>query len=295
MAIIKKTEEMPARPVIIVIYGSPGTGKTSLAATADIPLLIDTDRGADRAYLRVDTLVASRWEDIEAERDALAPYRTIVVDTAKSVLDDYIAEYVCQQDYKLRKNSLKRFGAMADTFKSFVARLRQGGADIIFVCHDRETQEGDIIRHSPDCTGQSRDLLLRIADQVGYVTMVGGRRTITFDPTDTTTGKNVARIPATAIADCETPAFAHAMADIITRVKAAIHDKGERQRQALAALAEAEAMLDEAATTDEADALIEKANALPQTVRGAFKRRMIDTLAARGLAFDKEQGKFVEA
>ena len=56
MPIIKKNEVAPERPVVIVIYGTPGSGKTSLATTADAPLLIDCARGFEGAVQRVDTL-----------------------------------------------------------------------------------------------------------------------------------------------------------------------------------------------------------------------------------------------
>lgn len=52
MPIIRKNDVVTERPVIIVLYGTPGTGKTSLATTANSPLLIDTDRGFDRAVQR---------------------------------------------------------------------------------------------------------------------------------------------------------------------------------------------------------------------------------------------------
>lgn len=58
---------MPQRPVIILLYGVPGSGKTSLANTSNNPLLIDCDRGADRAVNRQDTLSSSIWEDIRDE------------------------------------------------------------------------------------------------------------------------------------------------------------------------------------------------------------------------------------
>ena len=58
MPIIKKNDVTPERPVIIVLYGTPGSGKTSVATTAENPIVIDTDRGYDRAVQRVDTLTA---------------------------------------------------------------------------------------------------------------------------------------------------------------------------------------------------------------------------------------------
>ena len=145
MPIIKKDDVTPERPVIIVLYGQPGSGKTSVATTAEVPLLVDTDRGYDRSVQRVDTLVANRWEDILGAQNDMSSYKTIIVDTAKATLDDYLSTYAVQTDYKLAKNTLKKFGRMADDFKAFVNVLRQNGSDIIFICHDKEQSEGDII------------------------------------------------------------------------------------------------------------------------------------------------------
>ena len=94
MPIVKKNDVLPERPVIIVLYGVPGSGKTSVATTADNPLLIDCDRGADRAVQRCDTIMAKCWKDIDSERESMKDYKTIVVDTAKSMIDDYLSQYL---------------------------------------------------------------------------------------------------------------------------------------------------------------------------------------------------------
>jgi ATP-dependent Lon protease len=267
MPIIKKSEVMPERPVIIVLYGTPGTGKTSLANTANNPILIDTDRGSDRASNRVDTLMASKWLDIENEKEAIKAYDTVVVDTAKALLDDYLSDYVVTQNYKLKSNGLKRFGEMAEKFKEFVNFLRQNQSDIIFVCHDKEQAEGDIIKHSPECTGQSKDLLLRIADQVGYVTMVNGQRTIVFDPTDTTIGKNVAQIPPMRIPDVNSVEFPTCMAEIISKVKKSLVGKSEAQKEAQEQLDSAREKLKSAKTIDDANELISITKTLPKPMQ----------------------------
>lgn len=293
MPILKKEAVAAERPVIIVLYGTAGTGKTSLACTSENPLLIDTDRGFDRAASRVDTLVASSWADIDNEKDTIKGYKTIVVDTAKAMLDDYLSDFVVSQNYKLKTNGLKRFGEMADQFKMFVNFLRQNKSDIIFVCHDKETQEGDVIKHSPDCTGQSKDLLVRIADQVGYLTMVNNKRTIVFNPTDTTVGKNTANLEPITLPNCYDKAFGSAMADIIAKTKKAIVSKGEAQKAAQEALGSARERLASVESVDDANALIEVANSLAMPLQSPFKNEMIAVLKEKGIVFDVVTKHFV--
>ena len=294
MPIIKKNDVTPERPVIIVIYGTPGTGKTSAATTAENPLLIDTDRGFDRAVQRVDTLEASKWEDIIAEQETIKGYKTIIVDTAKSMLDDYLSVYAVQRNYKLANNTLKRFGQMADDFKQFVNFLRSNNADIIFICHDKETQEGDVIKHSPDCTGQSKDLLLRIADQVGYISKVNDRRTITFEPSATFVGKNVAALPATPIPDAASEAFPSFMAGIVADVKWAIQSKSEAQRKANELLAELREATDAAMATEDIEAVMKAAGGLPQPLRLPFFNELCAKLEKKGFIYDKATKTFIK-
>lgn len=294
MPIIRKNDVTPERPVIIVLYGQPGCGKTSCATTANNPILIDTDRGYDRAVQRVDTLEANKWQDISVEIETLKTYKTIIIDTAKAMLDDYLSTYAVEQNYKLKSNSLKRFGQMADDFKLFVNTLRGGGSDIIFICHDKETAEGDIIKHSPDCTGQSKDLLLRIADQVGYISKVNGKRTITFEPTDNFIGKNVAQIQPTPIPENTDSAFRTFMADIIIRVKSSIMSKSDAQNKAMDMLANLRDMLAASMTLEDIDALLQASNELPAILKKPFFEEMKQKLSEKGFLYDATAKKFVE-
>lgn len=294
MAIIKKTDAMPERPVIIVLFGIPGSGKTSIATTAENPLLIDCDRGADRAVQRCDTLVADRWTDILQEAETMKDYKTIIIDTAKSMLDDFLSAYVIEQNYKLKTNALKRFGQMADEFKAFVEGIRKNHSNIIFICHDRETAEGDVIKHSPDCTGQSKDLLLRISDQVGYLNVINNKRCVSFEPTDTIVGKNVARIPLTEIPDVSDSRFTTLMEDIIKGVQKAIRQKTEAQAKALELIEELRETLQAATTDEDIDFLIKRASELPKANQKSFFTEMKRALAVKGFTYDSKAKKFVK-
>lgn len=311
MPLIRKNDIVPERPIIMVLYGTPGTGKTSLATTASAPLLIDTDRGFDRAVQRPDlVLSASCWEDIFNEEivgkyvmvgkqqvwkpGVIGECKTIVVDTAKAMLDDYLSAYAVKMDYKLEKNSLKRYGTIGDLFKNFVNILRQNGSDIIFICHDKETQEGDVIKHSPDCTGQSKDLLIRIADQVGYICKENGKRIIKFEPMDTRLGKNVAGLPDMWIPDYGTAEFDTYMADIIREVKTSIYSKTEEQAEAQKKIEEAREKLSKASSIEDANALVDVAHGLAKVHQRAFKNLMITELKSKGIDFDPTTKKFVK-
>ncbi len=294
MPIIKQNAILPERPIIMVLYGIPGSGKTSVAATANNPVLIDTDRGFDRAVHRVDTLVANTWEDILNDEASFDAYDTIIIDTAKATLDDYLVEYVCRLNYKLKNNGLKRFGEIADQFKAFVNRLRLKGKDIIFICHDKEEKDGDIIKHSPDCTGQSKDLLVRIADQVGYIGIQNKQRVITFEPLDNFVGKNVAQLGTIAIPSAPSKEFDSCMADIIKTVKSAIQSKSEAQRKAQEQLAELRAKINEVETSEDIDEIINLSKELPPIMKNPFFAELKETLAGKGFVYDNKNKTFVK-
>lgn len=294
MPIVKKNDVLPERPVIIVLYGVPGSGKTSVATTADNPLLIDCDRGADRAVQRCDTIMAKCWKDIDSERESMKDYKTIVVDTAKSMIDDYLSQYAIDNNYKLKTNTLKRFGQMGEDFKEFVNFLRSNGSDIVFICHDKETADGDVIKHSPDCTGQSKDLLVRIADQVGYVFIQNGKRSISFAPLDNFVGKNVAGLGTVVIPDYGTTEFDTYMSDIISKVKISIQEKGEAQAKANEQLVAIREQLAAAMTDEDILALMEATKLLPKIMRVPFFSEMQKSLAAKGFTFDQDKKLFVK-
>lgn len=254
MPVIRKNETLPVKPVIIFLYGDPGVSKTSLANTSKNPILLDFDRGVQRSYGRPDALVFEEgWREVDREEQAgtFNGYDTVVVDTAKGALDDFLMEYVISLDIKLRTNKLKAYGAIGDEFKLFVNKRRTQGADIVVIAHAKYEKDGDNTKITPDVTGGSLNLLLRIADQVGFITVENGKRTILFDPTDKTIGKNVAGLPKLTFPHFETPEWTGFMdREIIQKVKDAIGKQTEEQRIALETLSEWYGKIDKVKASD---------------------------------------------
>src|SRR3982750_2643475 len=195
MPIYKKDQQLPVQPVIILLIGDPGTAKTSLSNTCKNVLNIDFDLGFKRSYGRPDSLQLERgWVEVLENLNSgeMDKYDTIVIDTAKGCLDDFLMVYVQEQDYKPRTNKLKAFGAIGEEFKTFINVLRRKGKDIFIIAHSKTEGEGDTKRVIADITGQSNALLLRVADQVGFLSMRNNQRVVTCNPSDTSGGKKVA-------------------------------------------------------------------------------------------------------
>lgn len=295
MPIIRKEEQLPLRSIVMVIYGQAGVGKTSLANTAKSPILIDCDKGSDRAVNRTDTLVASTWDDILKDESELANYKTVVIDTAKAVLDDFLSIWAVKQDYRLKTNKLRMFGEIGEQFKSFVNRCRSLDIDIIIISHVKEEKDGDMIKLSPDVTGQSKDLIIRIADQIGYISMVNNQRVISFDPTDNRVGKNTAKIEDVVIPDSTSPEFDNFMDSFSQRVKDAIQRLTKDQQEAIAVARDIQAKIEAVKNAKEMNSLLGEVNKLPISQQKAIKNNMIEKGKTIGVTINKSTKVFEDA
>lgn len=295
MPIVKATDQFPARPVVMLVYGVPGVGKTSLSNTAENPVLVDCDRGADRAVVRKDTLVCSKWEDIVAEKETFKNYKTVIIDTAKACLDDFLCDYAMRVDDASKKNKLKMFGYVGDAFKAFVAYLRSINVDLVILAHAAEDKDGDDRIFYPSVTGQSKDLVQRIADQIGFLSYgADNSRVLHFQKNHRIVAKDTARLGDIIIPDASDPAYATAMANIIAATKTRIQERTNAQTAALESIKAAEEAIAKVVDGPSADAALVAINACPAADVTALKRKLQPTLKKLNLKFNKEAGKFLK-
>ena len=221
---------------------------------------------------------------------------TVIIDTAKACLDDFLCDYAVRMDDASKKNKLKMFGYVGDAFKAFVAYLRSINVDLIILAHAAEDKDGDDRIFYPSVTGQSKDLVQRIADQIGFLSYgADNSRVLHFQKNHRIVAKDTARLGDIIIPDASDPAYASAMANIIAATKKRIQERTNAQNEALGAIKNAEEAIAKVVDASSADNALDAINACPKADVPALKKKLAPVLKKLNLKFDKMAGTFVSA
>lgn len=293
LRITKSAQPIEVKTLVTVLYAPPGVGKTSMAFTAEKPLLLDFDRGSHRAKNRRDVVLVDKWADVtDVKAEDLADYKTVVVDTAGRALDVLTAEII-QANPKMGRGgalSLQGYGELRSKFTSWIKLVRSFGLDVVLLAHADEQRSGDDVIERLDVQGGSKNEIYKSADVMGRIFLANGRRTLNLSPTDTAFGKNPGSLPPLEVPDFgKTPDF---LAGVIAQTKAALNALTEEQAKAAAALAEWNEKIGKMATVDDLNGLIEPIRGADESIRENLKRLLIKTAKGKGFAFDKDSGKF---
>lgn len=295
--IIRGNEPLSVEQLVLVVYGVPGLGKSTLAFSADKPLLLDFDRGAYRAANRRDSVQVESWEDVaNITAEDLEPFQTVVVDTAGRALDHLSADII-RRNPKMGRGgalTLQGYGQLKSEFTAWLKGLRTMGKDVVLIAHSSEDKSGDDLIERIDMQGGSKGEVYKVADAMGRLTMVPGRKwpVLNFSPSDAAFGKNPAQMEVLPIPDISTdPDF---LGGVIRQIKEKLNTLTEAQRERQSVIQE---WLDRIVAAEDAEAVNELVgdvkeadSAVRQIVKGALHRHATD----RGLEFDKAEGKYVE-
>jgi hypothetical protein len=221
----------------LVIYGQPGAAKTSLAFTADKPLLFDFDGGSYRAANRKDVVRISQWsEAASVTQGDLEPYATVIIDTAGRALDMLTTDIIKADPKKGVGGalSLQGYGVLKARFGAFLNLLNSFGKDVILVAHMEEKQRGDEIIERLDVQGGSKGEIYKSADAMGRLVIEGGQRWLKFSPTDAAFGKNPGQLDPLKVPAADSPDFEGFLGRVIQQTKDRLNAMSEAQTEAVA-------------------------------------------------------------
>lgn len=295
LKITKDTHPIEVKTLTLVIYGSPGVGKTSMAFTAEKPLLLDFDRGAHRAKNRGDAVIVTRWEDVATIGTAdLAGYKTLVVDTAGRALDVLTQDIIATNPKMGRGGalSLQGFGELKARFVAWCKMVRSFDLDLVLVAHADEQRRGEDVIERLDVQGGSKNEIYKSADVMGRVSIAGQSRVLNLSPTDTAFGKNPAGMPPLDIPGYDAaPDF---LAGIIAQTKAALNTSVAAQAKTSEAMIQWKKRVDNLSTADDMNAAVAAAKTVAEDMRVNVKRLIMKIAKERGFTFDKHAGVFVK-
>lgn len=179
-----------------MIYGQPGVGKTTIALSMPKPLLIDTDGGIHRvqAEYRCDTVQVESYQDIlDVLNEDLSEYESIVIDSWGKFVK-YALMYFAEKDPKLVTKggtyNIKIWGLIKSEMDRIDFEMARMGKNLLRVAHQDEKTDGDNTFIRIKGQGSSKDDILENLDFLGYVEMMGKRRSICFSPCSKYYAKN---------------------------------------------------------------------------------------------------------
>ena len=305
MAILKNPNEIATafKPAIL-IYGQPGTGKTTLALSAPNPVLIDADKGMHRVEKRFQTisLPLNDYRDLLAlfAGNELDPFETIVFDTLGKLLDR-MTDHIIRENPKMGNGKgglqMQGWGALKVEFQNLLKLGQSKGKILVFVAHEKEEKDGDTRIVRPDAAGSSGKDLMKDLDLMGYIEVRNNKRTISFNPSEKFYAKNslrlpdVIEIPDTANGNHFIQTFI--LDKAVERMKAD-DIEGEKYTALLANLMTVVNLVTDAKTADEALATIGMSPVIWDSQRVA-KAKLNDKIRSIGLAYDRETKSFKPA
>jgi AAA domain len=292
LRITKASEPITVERLNTVIYGPPGLGKSSLAFTADTPLLLDFDNGSHRAANRKDTVRVADWSDVSGiTAEDLAPFKTVIVDTAGRALDTLTADIIRVNPKHGRGGALtlQGYGELKARFTSFLKLLNSFGKDVVLIAHMDEQRNGDDIIERLDVQGGSKGEIYKAADAMGRLVISNGKRQLRFSPTDAAFGKNPGQLEPLDIPDFNGPDFDGFLASVIARIKSRLNELTEDQREAAAEQQWFRDSLPKVAEADGINGLLDRAKAGGNVCKTLLHKRAEEL----GMSFDKTKGEYI--
>jgi hypothetical protein len=292
LKITKASDPINVERLNMVIYGPPGIAKTSLAFTAQAPLLLDFDNGSHRAANRKDVVRVASWADIAGiDGGDLEPFKTVIVDTAGRALDALSVDIIKSNPKHGRGGALtlQGYGELKSRFGSFLKLLNSFGKDVVLIAHMDEQRNGDDVIERLDVQGGSKGEIYKTADAMGRLVIENKQRWLLFSPTDAAFGKNPGQLEPLKVPHFESNDFEGFLGRVIQQTKDRLNEASAAQKEAVVEQEWFKDNLPKVTTVEQLNGLLGRVANAPK----ACKIMVRDRAAAIGAHYDEGQREFV--
>lgn len=304
--LIRATDAMEVKQLGVLVYGQPGSRKTSTAQTADKPFTFAFDPGIYRAYGRKDCALFEDWNDVieltNGKGDpelvaAVKDAKTIVLDTVgagmKKMADAIMAESP-KNGNRMGGLALAGYGILANRFEGWVQQIFARGQDLVMVAHEDSTKRGDDDYYHPAFVGQKfYTTAMGYADMVGYMHFENGKRVIDFAPTD----RFFAKIPPSGVGQIALPDFGaetNFLGKLIADAKASMGRISSESAKIAGVVEEWRAKLADP-TVGKLNGVFADYSALKEPIKTQVRVLLFKASESVQATFDKAAGKFKPA
>lgn len=209
MAKVSKPE-VASTKLKVLIYGEPGVGKTTFAASAPKPFLIDVERGSRTLLGKdIDVLEYVSIEQVQAtieylvnRNEAFDKYETIVFDSLsemqRRLLDQQLGRLSKETGIPQYKADWDIWGVNTQRLRSLMSAFRDIDKNLIVTAQAKQDKDDStgIIGMRPDLTPKLAATVAGLFDIVAYLRINSqGERILQCQPTKTVLAKTRVQLP----------------------------------------------------------------------------------------------------
>ena len=190
----EKRKAISTNPQLLLLYGAPKVGKTTMLSSLDDCLIVDTERGANMLEGYIQS-VANRDELLELliqlKESKDVKYKYIALDTIDKIAD-WAEHRVCEEENVRSLSDLafgKCYGIMRDKVSKTIEAFLQVTDHLIIVGHRKPAfavTDGSpiVVPESLDMTGKLKNIIMSRCDAIGYVFREEDALKISFQAND---------------------------------------------------------------------------------------------------------------
>jgi len=198
MKITKSTDPQNKPPIIMLVYGQGGVGKTTFGATSPKPLLLDCENGSKYFGLRgieLDVVQIKRFDDVRDKElitliESSNDYESIIIDPIGELMEKLIESIKNSGNKKFVQYdgslTMSGWGEAKDRMRRFMKFLRDSGKNILLIAHIEEKMDEERMIKRPMIATKISEELVNLVDIVGFMTVVQkdneDKRVIMVDP-----------------------------------------------------------------------------------------------------------------